>query len=84
MHNLIIAVALSLSATNDYLYTTPQTTNIIGVGIGPKADYRAVRAEDNAFLRESFSERGVGTGFIGEFNPSIYSLGPSTNLMTAG
>lgn len=84
MHNLIIAVALSLSATNDYLYTTPQTTNIIGVGIGPKADYRAVRAEDNAFLGESFSERGAGTGFIGEFNPSIYSLGPSTNLMTAG
>lgn len=85
MLNLILAAMLSLSSAEEYLYAKP-STNIVfkGVGIGRNADYRAVRGEDAAFLRESFLERGVATGFINDLDPARVALGSSSNLVTAG
>lgn len=51
------AVRLSISATNEYAYTTPLTTNLVGIGMGETGDYMVPRYEDIAFLREAYMER---------------------------
>jgi len=55
--SLIAAVTLSLASTNDYTFTTPGTTNLSGVGMGPNPSYAIVRGEDVSFLREAYEER---------------------------
>ena len=83
--HVLFAAALSLASAEEYLYTKPSTNIVLkGVGIGRNADYRAVRGEDAAFLRESFLERGVATGFINDLDPARIAQGSSSNLVTAG
>lgn len=55
----ILAAALSLVSTNDYVLTHPvvATNAIIGLGMGKTGDYSIVRAEDRAFLAEAWRER---------------------------
>lgn len=55
--SIICSVALSIASTNDYRFTSPGTTNLVGRGMGPNAEYVVPRAEDIAFLREAFAER---------------------------
>lgn len=54
---LIAAVTLSLKSPSDYTFTTPGTTNLTGVGMGPTPSYAIVRGEDISFLREAYEER---------------------------
>ena len=51
---LIAAVTLSLKSPSDYTFTTPGTTNLTGVGMGPTPSYAIVRGEDISFLREAY------------------------------
>lgn len=51
------AAQLSISSTNQYHFVPPVTTNLLGVGMGETADYRVLRYEDIAFLKEAFAER---------------------------
>lgn len=55
--SIIASVTLSLVSTNDYTFTVPGTTNIIGVGMGKTPSYAIVRGEDISFLREAYEER---------------------------
>ena len=57
MSSIVLAVALSLASTNDYVLTNPGTTNIIGVGMGEVPAYAFLRDEDISFLREAYYER---------------------------
>ena len=61
---LILAATLSLSSTNDYVFTTPATTNLLGVGLGTSAAYAVPRLEDMAFLTEAYVERAHARGFF--------------------
>lgn len=66
----MLAVALSLVSTNDYVLTKPGTTNIIGVGMGEVPAYAFLRDEDISFLREAYAERldalHPSTNFVGD------------------
>jgi len=54
----LLAVALSLSSTNDYVWTTGAAPyKVVGVGIGSTCSYSALRGEDAAFLIEMSQER---------------------------
>lgn len=54
----LLAIALSLASTNDYLWTTGAAPyEVVGIGTGPSMDYTILRGEDPAFLFESFYER---------------------------
>lgn len=57
MINLILAVALSISSTNDYVFTEVVHTNFVGVGMGETFDYSILRNEDRCFLVEAIVER---------------------------
>lgn len=57
---LISSTLLSLASTNDYIFTTPISTNLTGktfVLDGQGASCLVPRAEDISFLREAFEER---------------------------
>ena len=55
--NVAWAATSPLTSTNDYYYTQPKTTNIVGRVMGENVDYRLVRAEDAAFINEAWEER---------------------------
>lgn len=62
MISAIIAAALSIASTNDYLFTRsliPSNTVLVGCGVGTSGSNRLVRAEDVCFLREALAERYV-------------------------
>lgn len=63
---ILLAVALSLASTNDYLFSTPFSTNVVGVGIGEDLDYRVPRSEDKMFLWEAHMERGELLDWLSE------------------
>lgn len=59
MISLILAVALSISSANDYVFTEVVHTNFVGVGMGETFDYSILRNEDRCFLVEAIVERAT-------------------------
>lgn len=64
MISLILAVALSISSTNDYVFTEVVHTNFVGIGMGETFDYSILRNEDRCFLVEALSERNHVSAWI--------------------
>lgn len=83
---LILAATLSLSSTNDYVFTTPATTNLLGVGLGTSAAYAVPRLEDMAFLAEAYVERAHARGFFVSYDGETYKEGlpPAGGLVGKG
>ena len=83
---LILAATLSLASTNDYVFTTPATTNLLGVGLGTSAAYAVPRLEDMAFLTEAYMERAYARGFFTHYDGETYleGLPPTGGLVGKG
>ena len=65
------AAALSLSSTNDYIYTVlPSNANLLAFGVGPSGDGRIPRREDWYFLAEAFRERAALSQWLCAVEPS--------------
>ena len=80
---LILAASLSLTSTNDYVYTVLTSTNVViaGVGMGENVDYSMMRFEDIAFLHEAWSERDhVAKQAASGFAPGYTNIYSSTNI----
>ena len=67
------AATTSLATTNDYYYTLPKTTNIVGRVMGESGDYGLVRYEDAAWIAEAWAER-IALG--GEYEVQTNAAGP--------
>ena len=52
-----LAATTTLTSTNDYYYTLPKSTNIVGKVMGENGDYSLVRYEDAAWIAEAWAER---------------------------
>lgn len=59
------AASTSLTSPTNYYFTVPGTTNIFGRVIGDGGDYKLVRQEDIAWLREAFAERNALAAWSG-------------------
>lgn len=65
------AADLSLSSTNDYIYTVlPSNANLLAFGVGPSGDGRIPRREDWYFLAEAFRERAALSQWLCAVDPS--------------
>lgn len=57
------AATTPLASASDYYFTVPGTSNIVGKVMGDGGDYKLVRQEDIAWLREAVAERrGMAAG----------------------
>jgi hypothetical protein len=69
------AAALSLSSTNDYIYTVlPSNANLLAFGVGPSGDGRIPRREDWYFLAEAFRERATLSQWLCATEPSTNAV----------
>lgn len=66
-------VSLSLASTNEYTFTHPTSTNLIGKGIGKDGICRIMRYEDIAFLTEAYAERNAALYPTNEFGHPLNS-----------
>lgn len=61
------AASSPIAGTNDFTFTRVTYTNISGTVMGDTGDYRAMRYEDLAWLREAIEERLAFTGDLFDF-----------------
>lgn len=78
------AADLSLSSTNDYIYTVlPSNANLLAFGVGPSGDGRIPRREDWYFLAEAFRERAALSEWLCAVDPSTNAVPDKSSYVFA-